>query len=83
LRPAIEITLARFQEFQALAGETGNLREQLETRKLIERAKGVLMQKQRLSEGDAFRLIQRASMNRRKSMRAVAEAILLSQQLDD
>jgi AmiR/NasT family two-component response regulator len=81
LRPAIEVTLARFQQFKTLAGEATDLREQLETRKVIERAKGLLMQQQRLSEAEAFRRIQQTSMNTRKSMRAVAEAILLAGQL--
>ena len=81
LRPAIEVVLARFREFQALATEAHDLREQLETRKLVERAKGVLMDQFNLSEDEAFRRIQKASMDTRKPMRAIAEAILLTNQV--
>ena len=78
LVPAIEIALSRFKEFRVLEKEAENLRETLETRKLVERAKGVLMDSQNLKEAEAFRRIQRLSMNTRKSMREVAEAILLA-----
>ena len=81
LRPAIDVTLARFREFQTLARETNDLREQLETRKLVERAKGVLMQQFNLNESEAFRRIQKASMDTRKSMKSIAEAILLTSQM--
>jgi AmiR/NasT family two-component response regulator len=81
LRPTIEITLARFHEFQILAQESQDLREQLETRKLVERAKGVLMAQFKLSEAEAFRRIQKASMDTRRPMKAIAEAILLSSQV--
>ncbi|MBV9120149.1 MAG: response regulator [Chloroflexi bacterium] len=81
LVPAIEVALARFQEFRQLESEIGDLRETLETRKLIERAKGILMDGQGLTEADAFRKIQRLSMNSRKSMKEVAEAIVLAQQV--
>ena len=80
LVPAIELALARFREFHALEKELGDTREVLETRKLVERAKGVLMDSQGLREADAFRKIQKLSMNNRKSMREVAEAILLAHQ---
>ena len=78
LVPAIEVALARFQEFRSLEQELGDTREALETRKLVERAKGVLMDAQGLRETEAFRKIQKLSMNSRKSMREVAEAILLA-----
>lgn len=78
LVPAIEVALARFQEFRSLEQELGDTREALETRKLVERAKGVLMDAQGIKETDAFRKIQKLSMNSRKSMREVAEAILLA-----
>ena len=78
LVPAIEVALARFQEFRSLEQELGDTRDALETRKLVERAKGVLMDAQGLKETDAFRKIQKLSMNSRKSMREVAEAILLA-----
>ena len=81
LRPAIEVTLARFREFQELAREAQDLRDQLDTRKLVERAKGVLMNQLHLSEEEAFSRIQKASMNTRKPMKAIAEAILLSKQI--
>jgi two-component system, response regulator PdtaR len=81
LRPAIEVVLARFHEFQTIAGEAHDLREQLETRKLVERAKGVLMSQFNLTENEAFRRIQKASMDTRKPMRAIAEAILLTNQV--
>ena len=79
--PAIEVTLARYNEFRTLEKETSSLAEKLETRKVVERAKGLLMEKQGLSEAEAFRKIQRASMNTRKSMREVAEAILLANEM--
>lgn len=83
LTPAIEIALARFTEFRALEQELGSLNEALETRKLVDRAKGILMDTQKLSESDAFRKIQKMSMNNRKSMKAVAEAIILAHQVSE
>lgn len=82
LTPAIEIALARFREFRALEKEAANLRDTLETRKLVERAKGILMDSQGLKEADAFRKIQKLSMNTRKSMREIAEAILLAHEVE-
>ena len=82
LQPAIEIALSRFKEFRALEKEAQSLRETLETRKLVERAKGVLMDTQGLKEADAFRKIQKLSMNTRKSMREIAEAILLAHEVE-
>ncbi len=81
LVPAIEIALARFREFQQLKKEVADLRDALETRKLVERAKGVLMDTQGLSEAEAFRRIQQISMNTRRPMREVAAAILLAQEV--
>ena len=81
LLPAIEVCLARYREFGELQREAGTLRETLEARKVIDRAKGVLMDTQSLSEADAFRRIQKLSMNARKSMKEVAEAILLTHQV--
>lgn len=80
LVPAIEIALARFREFQALQREVADLKETLETRKMVERAKGLLMDTQGLSEAEAFRRIQQISMNTRRPMREVAAAILLAQE---
>jgi AmiR/NasT family two-component response regulator len=81
LVPAIEVALARFREFKAIEKELTDTRNILETRKVVERAKGVLMDTQGLHEAEAFRKIQKLSMNTRKSMREVAEAILLANQV--
>lgn len=78
LAPAIEVALARFGEFSELQKELGNTKDALITRKIVERAKGVLMDTAGLKEAEAFHRIQRLSMNSRKSMREVAEAILLT-----
>jgi two-component system, response regulator PdtaR len=78
LAPAIEVALARFGEFSQLQKELGSTKEALMTRKIVERAKGVLMDTAGLKESEAFHRIQRLSMNSRKSMREVAEAILLT-----
>lgn len=82
LKPAIEIALSRFQEFRAIESKVKDLEQSLETRKYVERAKGVLMDKYKLTEQEAFRRIQKLSMNNRKSMREVAEAILLTEELN-
>jgi response regulator NasT len=83
LTPAIEVVLARFSEFRALEREVASLGDALETRKLVDRAKGILMDTQGLNENDAFRRIQKMSMNNRKSMRSVAEAIILAHQVSE
>jgi len=80
LVPAIEVALARFKEFEALHKEVDDLQLALETRKLVDRAKGILMDSQGLSEAEAFRKIQKMSMNTRKPMKEVAEAIILAHQ---
>jgi response regulator NasT len=82
LLPAIEIAMARYAEFQEIDKKMGDLQETLETRKLVERAKGVLMDTQGLKEQEAFRKIQQLSMNTRKSMREIAQAILLTAQIE-
>lgn len=76
LVPAIELAVSRFAELQALEAEVAGLTDRLETRKLIDRAKGLLMTHQGLSEPDAFRWIQRTAMDRRTTMKAVAEAVV-------
>jgi response regulator NasT len=81
LRPAIEIAIARFQEFVALQKENENLKRTLEARKTIERAKGILMKTQRLSEAQAFAAIKRKSMDSRKPMVEIARAILLAEDI--
>ena len=78
LKPAIEVALERWREVRQIQQDLAETKETLETRKLVERAKGVLMDSQNLKETEAFRRIQRLSMNSRKSMREVAEAILLA-----
>ncbi|WP_298405110.1 response regulator [uncultured Chloroflexus sp.] len=81
LMPLIEVTLARWQVYQARRSEVIALRDRLETRKEIEQAKGVLMDLHGLSEAEAFRRIQQLAMRNRKTMREVAQAILLTRQL--
>lgn len=76
LIPAVEVAIARFQEHRALAAESKDLAEQLETRKLVERAKGELMERFGLSEADAFKTLQRASMERRVGLKETAERVL-------
>jgi AmiR/NasT family two-component response regulator len=76
LIPAIEIAVGRHQEMLALENEVENLGQRLETRKAVERAKGILMTAMGVNEADAFRWIQKASMDRRLSMRAVADAVI-------
>jgi response regulator NasT len=83
LPPSIEVALARFSEFRAMEREVDTLQDALETRKAVDRAKGILMDTQGLSETDAFRKIQKMSMNNRKPMRAVAEAIILAHQVSE
>jgi len=81
LTPAIETALERFKEYRAIKKEAKDLRRTLETRKAVERAKGLLMDKEGMSEAEAFRRIQKLSMDSRKPMRVVAEAIILAHQI--
>jgi len=97
LAPAIEVTLTTWESMQQLdqqvgtlqgqldatQNELGSLREQLEARKMIERAKGLLMQRKGISEQEAFRLVQKRSMDSRKSMREVAKEIIDAYSLTD
>jgi response regulator NasT len=76
LMPAIEIALSRHQQLIALESEVSDLAERLETRKLVERAKSVLSEKMKLTEPEAFRWIQKASMDRRLSMADVSRTVL-------
>lgn len=78
LMPAIEIAIARFDEYLEIEKEAAELEDKLETRKAVDRAKGILMDQYGLKEQDAFRRIQLQSMNTRKSMREIAEAIILA-----
>ena len=81
LRPAIEVAVSRFRDYQILAHEVADLTERLETRKVVERAKGLLMEKHGLSERDAFQRIQKLSMDRRRTMKDIAEALLLAEEV--
>ena len=76
LIPAIEIAISRHLQMSVLAAEVADLHDRLETRKLIDRAKGILMKALNLPEPEAFSWIQRAAMDRRMSMKAVAEAVI-------
>lgn len=81
LLPAIEIAMARYEEFLEMDQQLADLKETLDTRKLVERAKGILMDAQGLKEAEAFRKIQQLSMNTRKSMKEIAQAILLANEI--
>jgi len=83
LLPAIELAISHFQEFVALQKENENLKKTLEARKVIERAKGILMKRQRLSEPEAFSLIQQKSMDMRKPMVEIAQTVILSQEITE
>ena len=74
--PAIDIALSRWGELKALEAEVADLGDRLETRKAVDRAKGVLMTKLKITEADAFRWIQKTAMDRRMGMREVAEAVV-------
>ena len=74
--PAIEVARSRWAELKALESEVADLGERLETRKAVERAKGVLMTKLKISEAEAFRWIQKTAMDRRMGMREVSDAVV-------
>jgi response regulator NasT len=76
LGPALQVAWARFQELHNLSSENATLRQNLQNRKIIERAKGILMKRHRWSEAEAFRRLQRAAMNKRVPMIDLAQAIL-------
>jgi two-component system, response regulator PdtaR len=76
LLPAIALAVSRFKEFQSLHREVDDLRDALETRKLVERAKGILMRRLSLSEEEAFRRMQRRSQNENKKLGDIANAII-------
>ncbi len=76
LMPAIEIALARYSQLSALKRETASVSEQLAVRKLVDRAKGKLMDRDGMNEADAFRFLQKRAMDERRPLRAVAEDIL-------
>ncbi len=81
LIPAVELALTNYQEIIRLENQVKDLKDTLETRKVIERAKGILMETMGIPETEAFKRIQKQSMNKRISMRAVAEAIILAHNL--
>ncbi len=81
LVPTLEVAIARFAELRAIEQENVDLKETLETRRLVERAKGLLMDRQGLSESAAFRRIQKLAMDRRKPMKEIAEAIILAHEI--
>ncbi len=81
LLPTIEMAMSRFTEIVSLEAEVEDLQGRLEARKIIERAKGVLQTEHGMSEPEAFRWIQRTSMNQRRTMRAVAETVMSGEAL--
>jgi len=83
LTPAIEIAMSRHLQMRSLKDEVVDLHERLETRKIVDRAKGILMAAMNLSEPEAFSWIQRAAMDRRISMKAVAEAVISPDSVPD
>jgi response regulator NasT len=82
LGPALQVAWARFQEWRQLANENASLKQSLQNRKIIERAKGVLMKRYRWTEAEAFRRLQRGAMNRRIPMIDLAQQILSGQNVD-
>ncbi len=76
LVPAIEMALGRFRELRAVEGEAAELQQRLETRKVVDRAKGKLMDQRGMSEGDAYRFLQTQAMEKRSTMKAIAESVL-------
>ena len=80
LWPAIELAFAHNEQVERLKEEVEDLKESIENRKVIEKAKGVLMKKQGLSEPEAFRRMQKLAMDKRKTLRQVADAVLLTEQ---
>jgi AmiR/NasT family two-component response regulator len=83
LQPTIELAVSHFHEFVALQKENENLKKTLEARKIIERAKGILMKSRGLSEAEAFSLIQKKSMDLRKPMADIAQALVLGDELSN
>lgn len=81
LLPAIEMARSRYAEIAALREQVSSLEEAIETRKVVDRAKGILMDTYGLKEQEAHRRIQQESMNRRKSMREIAEAIIMAREV--
>lgn len=78
LKPVIEVAISRFAEFQNLRKENDSLKDTLDARKVTEKAKGLLMEKEGLSEHEAFARIQKISMDKRQSMKEIAEVLILA-----
>ncbi len=81
LEPAIKLALARYEEFKSLKVEVNDLKDAIETRKLVERAKGILMKRCNISEEDAFKLLQTHSQKENKKMREIADTIISASKL--
>lgn len=81
LEPAIKLALARYEEFKSLRDEVNDLKDAMETRKLVEKAKGILMKRCSLSEEDAFKMLQSHSQKENKKMRDIAESIISASKL--
>ena len=81
LQPAIEIAMARYRELAALEGELDNLQEQMEARRQVGKAKAILMTNQGLTEREAFRRLQAQSLTLNKSLREIADAIILTDEM--
>ncbi|MCC6503287.1 MAG: response regulator [Deltaproteobacteria bacterium] len=81
LEPAIKLAMARYDQFKSLKVEVDDLKEAIETRKLVERAKGILMKRCSISEEDAFKLLQTHSQKENKKMREIAETIVAASKL--
>jgi response regulator NasT len=82
IMPTIEVAMSRAEEMNALEKEVANLKDALETRKLVERAKGILIETYGITEAEAFRKIQKLSMNSRKPIREIADAIILAREVN-
>lgn len=82
IMPTIEVAMSRAEEMNALNNEVNNLKEALETRKVVERAKGILIESYGITEAEAFRKIQKLSMNSRKPIREIADAIILAREVN-
>jgi len=81
LEPAIKLAMARYAEFKSLKTEVHDLKDAIETRKLVERAKGILMKRCNISEDDAFKLLQTHSQKENKKMREIADTIISASKL--
>lgn len=78
LSPVIELSISRYEEFKMLRKEVADLKGALQSRKLIEKAKGLLMERERINESEAFARIRKISMDKRKSMSEIAEVIIMA-----